>query len=165
MIDNFKGEWAYLSNFFPSDIVFDTIHWPSVEHAYQAYKTLDVPCRLHILLECQTAGQAKRVGQQVPLRPNWNGIKVPLMRELIREKFQTGHILADELVRTFPHKLVEGNTWNDTFWGVCRGVGQNWLGRLLEERRTELMILTSKVGDFTVSELPGEPAGSKATLS
>ncbi len=170
MIDSFKGPHSFLSNFFPSAIVYDTIEWPSVEHAYQAYKTLDVESRLHILLKCQTAGQAKRVGQHVELRPNWNSIRVTLMRELIREKFQTGHILADELVLTFPHKLVEGNTWHDTFWGKCTcihhdGEGQNWLGRLLEERRAELMILYSKVGDFTVSDMPGGPAGCEAPLS
>jgi hypothetical protein len=34
-------------------------------------------------------------------------------------------------------RLVEGNTWNDRYWGVCRGVGQNKLGHLLMKLREE----------------------------
>ena len=33
---------------------------------------------------------------------------------------------------------IEGNTWNDTFWGVCNGQGQNWLGKILMLVRSEL---------------------------
>ena len=33
---------------------------------------------------------------------------------------------------------VEGNNWNDTFWGVCRGKGRNELGKVLMKVRSEL---------------------------
>ena len=39
--------------------------------------------------------------------------------------------LADWLLETGDEELVEGNTWSDTTWGVCNGVGENKLGRLL----------------------------------
>jgi predicted NAD-dependent protein-ADP-ribosyltransferase YbiA (DUF1768 family) len=44
----------------------------------------------------------------------------------------------------YPSKLgYEGNTWNDRFWGVCRGSGLNHLGRILMEVRAEVGGCTS----------------------
>ena len=37
-------------------------------------------------------------------------------------------------------ELVEGNTWNDTYWGVCNGVGHNHLGKILMQVRQELQV-------------------------
>jgi len=34
--------------------------------------------------------------------------------------------------------LIEGNTWGDTYWGVCRGRGSNNLGKLLMKIREVL---------------------------
>jgi predicted NAD-dependent protein-ADP-ribosyltransferase YbiA (DUF1768 family) len=65
-------------------------------------------------------------------------VKVDVMRDLIAQKFAVGSELADRLLATGDQELVEGNTWGDTFWGVCDGVGENWLGRLLMERRAAL---------------------------
>jgi predicted NAD-dependent protein-ADP-ribosyltransferase YbiA (DUF1768 family) len=42
------------------------------------------------------------------------------------------------LKATGDEELVEGNWWNDTFWGVCNGVGENNLGKLLMKIRAEL---------------------------
>ena len=35
-------------------------------------------------------------------------------------------------------ELIEENWWNDTFWGVCRGVGKNHLGQILMKIRKEI---------------------------
>ena len=35
-------------------------------------------------------------------------------------------------------ELIEGNEWSDTFWGVCRGQGENWLGKILMKTRDNL---------------------------
>jgi len=61
------------------------------------------------------------------------------MHELVGIKFAAGRPLAGQLLETYPCELVEGNTWGDTFWGVCRGVGLNYLGRLLMGQRTKLL--------------------------
>jgi predicted NAD-dependent protein-ADP-ribosyltransferase YbiA (DUF1768 family) len=34
--------------------------------------------------------------------------------------------------------LIEGNTWNDRYWGVCRGTGKNRLGQILMRIRSEI---------------------------
>jgi len=73
-----------------------------------------------------------------PMRNDWEEVKVSVMRDLIRQKFKPGSELSDRLLDTGDWLLEEGNTWGDTFWGVCDGVGENWLGRLLMERRGEL---------------------------
>jgi predicted NAD-dependent protein-ADP-ribosyltransferase YbiA (DUF1768 family) len=31
---------------------------------------------------------------------------------------------------------VEGNSWGDTYWGVCKGKGQNKLGHILMQVRS-----------------------------
>jgi len=60
------------------------------------------------------------------------------MHGLLQQKFKHGSPLADLLLKTGTQDLVEGNTWGDTFWGVCRGKGKNHLGRLLMLVRQEL---------------------------
>ena len=46
--------------------------------------------------------------------------------------------LREKLVATGDAELIEGNHWNDTCWGVCKGIGQNNLGKILMEVRDML---------------------------
>ena len=46
-------------------------------------------------------------------------------------KFNENRILKNKLISTFPSILIEGNTWNDTYWGICNGKGENNLGLIL----------------------------------
>ena len=50
-------------------------------------------------------------------------------------------MLRQQLLDTGDAELVEGNSWNDTFWGVSArtGKGKNWLGRLLMQVRGEMV--------------------------
>ena len=82
-------------------------------------------------------GDAKRLGRQVALRPGWDDLRVEVMRGLLARKFAPGTDLAPRLLATGDAQLVEGNTWGDRFWGVCRGQGRNQLGQLLMERRDQ----------------------------
>jgi ribA/ribD-fused uncharacterized protein len=161
-IARFDGEYRFLSNFYPSEIYYEGLKWPTVEHAYQAAKTLDLPSKQRIR-EAETAGEAKRLGQLVPLVSDWHNQRMPVMRDLLKLKFCAWRTddLTDEattfafnqlsysLMETFPLDLIEGNHWHDTYFGVCygskkcecpsEGNGQNWLGRLLVNRREQLM--------------------------
>jgi len=111
--------------------------YPSVEHAYQAAKTLDKD-RQQYIRNLATPNLAKKAGRKLVLREDWEQVKVPIMRELLREKFsQEPEKLV--LLATGNEELVEGNWWGDQFWGQSPvGVGENWLGRLLMEIRTDL---------------------------
>lgn len=134
----FFKEYRFLSNFYQlkNPIVLDSISFPTVEHVYQASKTLDLDKRMEFSL--LTAGQAKKLGQTVELRPDWESIKLDIMEALVRSKFRTNKDLADLLIQTGDVYLEETNTWNDTFWGVCNGVGENHLGKILMKVRGEL---------------------------
>lgn len=135
-IDSFQGRHRWLSNFWPSAVLMDGLLYGSVENAYQAAKAH--PSQRRPFLGCCSPGQAKRLGRRVPLPADWEQRKVGVMRSLLRDKFSPGSQLAAQLLATGDAPLVEGNTWGDRFWGVCGGVGENHLGRLLMERRAEL---------------------------
>jgi N-glycosidase YbiA len=135
-IDSFRGQYRFLSNFSPAEIYFDDVLYSTVEHAYQAAKTLDLREREQVQ-RAPSAGDAKRLGRKVTKRDDWEQVKVKLMRMLLRKKFEHP-VLADMLLETGDAELIEGNTWGDTFWGQCGGRGENWLGRLLMQVRDEL---------------------------
>ena len=136
MINNFKTPpYEFLSNFYPAIVCLDGELYRTVEHAYQAAKTLDLEKRKQIQSVIKP-GYAKKLGKNVVLRDNWNEMKLTAMKELLIYKFST-YELRIKLLATLSEELVEGNWWGDTYWGVCRGQGQNHLGRLLMEIRSE----------------------------
>ena len=136
MINKFSGEYRFLSNFYNCRIEYEGLVYPTVEHAFQAAKTTDEAERRSVR-DCSTAGQAKRRGREVTLRPDWDTVKVDVMHELLLYKFYAAD-LGGRLCHTGDQELIEGNTWGDTFWGVCRGKGSNHLGRLLMQVRREI---------------------------
>jgi hypothetical protein len=137
VIDRFIDEFAFLSNFYPSTIYLNGKPYATVEHAYQAAKTLD-ESQHETIRTARNPGETKKLGKAVILRPNWEDIKVDLMRNFVKLKFENP-FLRELLLATGDATLIEGNYWNDKFWGVCRGVGQNWLGRILEDERTRII--------------------------
>ncbi len=135
-IESFRGPYRFLSNFFSCPVLFEGIIYSSSEHAYQASKTLDIQIRKSFTTI--SAGQAKRKGQLIALQPNWEQLKIPTMEHILRCKFSHQQ-LAGMLIATKGKYLEEGNTWNDTFWGVCNGIGRNELGNALMKIRGELI--------------------------
>lgn len=133
----FHGEYWWLSNFSESKVSYEGVEYPTVEHAYQAAKTLDKDRREKIR-DADTPALAKKMGRKVVIRPDWEQVKLQVMEVLLRQKFAAGTGLSRELVATGDGKLVEGNWWGDMYWGVCKGVGQNHLGELLMKIRNDL---------------------------
>ena len=135
-IDSFSGGNMWLSNFWLTDVVFEGFVYPSTENAYQAAKSLDHDIRRKFLNI--SPSKSKRLGNAINIREDWEKVKINVMRKVTKQKFMTGSFLAEKLIQTGNKELIEGNNWNDTFWGVCNGVGKNKLGILLMERRGEL---------------------------
>lgn len=131
----FRGHYNFLSNFFPVLIKYDSHHYPTVENAYQAAKSISSLERL--CFENCTPAQAKVRGQCVVLRPDWPKVKLKVMGELVYKKFQVPE-LKQRLLATGDMEIIEENTWNDTFWGICNGRGQNELGKILMAVRSML---------------------------
>lgn len=133
-IDSFTDEYFFLSNFYMHPITYEDVTYSSTEHGYQAAKTLDHDERLRIS-KIAKAGEAKKAGQKLKLREGWDkGVKIDVMRSLLRLKFANASLRA-RLLETGDRELIEGNYWGDQFWGVCNGRGHNWLGKLLMELR------------------------------
>ena len=99
-------------------------------------KTLDINKR-RAIANASTPDLAKKMGRSVSLRPDWEDIKDDVMLEGLYRKF-TNDELAEWLLDTGDEELVEGNWWGDRYWGVCNGIGQNKLGKLLMKVREEL---------------------------
>lgn len=138
----FKGEYSFLSNMYIATINWNGKMWPSSEHAYQAAKTFDDAEQEEIRLH-PCPKNAKRAGKRVTMIPEWNSIRVEVMREIVRCKFQQNPELMQKLLATKDATLIEGNWWHDRFWGVCPfdgNDGKNWLGRILMEVREERML-------------------------
>jgi ribA/ribD-fused uncharacterized protein len=129
-IEAFNGPYRFLSNF------FIPVHDKSNEHYYQAEKAQWPDERLWVL-DAPTPGLAKKRGRKVALRPDWDEIKDEVMLRLLRRKFKNAG-LARLLLATQDADLIEGNHWGDTYWGVCGGIGENKLGKLLMQVRREL---------------------------
>ncbi len=141
-IDRFEGVNHFLSNYHevPGGFQFEGIRWPTSEHAFNGLKTLDPKDRAAVL-KADSPNKAKRVGRSITLRPGWNDIRLAVMARVLEAKFAEPK-MATLLLATEDALLIEGNWWNDRFWGVDAktGEGRNWLGRLLMVRRSELLL-------------------------
>ena len=144
-INRFQGEHRFLSNFWPAWVkAADGTEHSTVEQAYQYEKFLGPWPTLKPALEkvkaANTPGRAKREADKYKhlVPQDWHDRKVDVMRRLLTQKFMPGSILGQKLKATGDANLVQGNEWNDQFFGVCNGSGQNWLGRLLMEIRKDL---------------------------
>jgi ribA/ribD-fused uncharacterized protein len=136
-IDSFKGDYRFLSNFAPCNVVYDGWYYPSVEHAYQAAKTDDTGIRRKIQ-SCGTASEAKKWGQAIAIFiPDWSARRLSVMKNLLEQKFNYP-LYKTKLLDTGDAQLVEGNTWGDIYWGICNNKGENNLGILLMEIRDKL---------------------------
>lgn len=143
-------EYDFLSNFHPSEIPWTSTQGfvpgatlaPTVEHAYQAEKATTHHDYYRIITATQP-GTAKRIGQTIKLRPDWEVAKFNVMRMALRSKFSIPH-LQEQLLATGDRWLKEGNSWHDDIWGDCTCeehryvAGQNHLGRMLMEVRLEI---------------------------
>ena len=136
MIKEFRGRYYFLSNFYNAPVMYDGLLYENNESAFQSAKLLERYKRESF---CNLdASTAKRKGRHVSLRHDWEEVKDNVMYEIIKDKFNRNGILKAELLDTKNEELQEGNTWNDTYWGVCNGQGRNMLGRILMRVRDEL---------------------------
>ena len=136
MIKGFKGKYRWLSNFPDCEVIQDGWHWRSPEYAYQAAKTLN-PCAKLLIALAKTPGEAKKLGRKLEVREDWEDVKLRIMEDLQRQKYNQ-EPWRTKLLETGDAYIEETNTWNDTFWGVCNGVGENHLGKIIMKIRDEM---------------------------
>ena len=133
----FSGEYEFLSNFYEVPVHYEYLYG-SAEAAYQAQKCIKFD-DLYKFTKYRPS-QARKMGGQIEVRPDWDEVKVPLMRDIVFAKFIQNPELSERLIATGDSKIIEENNWHDTFWGVDAktGEGQNYLGKILMETREQL---------------------------
>lgn len=132
-IEKFEGKYEFLSNFYPCKIWHQGHEFQCSESLYMAHKSGDKGdfARFAPL----DAREAKKLGRKVNLQPGWDDMRIGVMRKVLLYKFDQNPNLKKQLMATGDSELIEGNWWKDHFWGVCNGVGENNLGKLLMELR------------------------------
>lgn len=161
-IDTFKVEpYKFLSNmaFCPGYIDAMGRSYPTVEHAYQAAKSVSEVWHNQVAAIDDPYVVKKMAKRDLGLgghlrstvRPNWQEMSLKVMSGLLLQKFsiERNPMMAQRLLATGDRHIEEGNYWHDNFWGHCDcnpcaeklglGVrGHNHLGKLLMKIRTKL---------------------------
>ena len=133
----FKGEYEWLSNFYPCKIEYKGYIFDCSEALYMAHKSGDEEdFELFVGLN---GAQSKRMGKSIVLRKDWDDVKYDVMLKCVTMKFEQNPELADLLINTGDKYIIEDNWWKDTYWGVCNGVGENNLGKILMIVRDKLI--------------------------
>lgn len=134
-IDNFRGEFFFLSNFYPITLKIEGKKYRSSEHYYQACKAL-VEKDHESIRNTLTPAESKQAARKITsFDPNWNTNRLDVMRKVLEVKFSILE-MREALLATDGFELIEKNWWNDTFWGTdMDNIGENNLGKMLMELR------------------------------
>lgn len=139
----FRGHWAFLSNFYAVRVYYNNRWYQTAEHAYQASKMISKEDHDQVA-RAMLPSSAKRAvlellskGHRTVIRKDWDEVKDSVMLSILRAKFSDPGMTM-RLLETGEQELVEFNYWRDHYWGVCNGVGQNKLGKLLMQVRQEI---------------------------
>lgn len=161
----FKNEKRFLSNMFECKIfmdekyqeefpmfVFDNQIYSSSEHLYQSLKSNNIFYK-EFIRKLNKPTDTKKYGGSIYketetlfdektdlffLREDWDKVKISAMELCLKLKFTQNEELKQKLLNTKNEYIEERNSWYDTFWGTCKGKGENHLGKLLMSLRSEL---------------------------
>jgi ribA/ribD-fused uncharacterized protein len=173
IIDQFRGKYSFLSNFYIRRILYKGHWFPSNEHAYHSEKSFDKSYQTQLMvqeeidrwnretkiddpsalkseftaMESKKFGNNKRLIQKGIMRNDWFNVSLQIMYDINIAKFTQHKDLQEKLLATKGAVLVEGNYWNDKFWGMCRKdqhdpasewIGENRLGKILMSIRDNI---------------------------
>lgn len=135
--------YGVLSNLYRREITFESVAYPTAEHAYQAGKARKEAVRDWLLAAPSPSllAMAAHGLYYWDVAPGWSTKKFVRMRAVLLAKFSQHRDLRDILIGTGEARLVESATVDtavNRLWGQVNGIGQNMLGKLLMEVRAEL---------------------------
>lgn len=132
---------------------YNGMEYSSVENAFHAQKVDDNDERVEeyrlalstIVDEPLKPNEAKKFGGKksfgengFTLRPDWDKVKLKIMKEITREYYLSNPEFRDKLINTGNKKLVHSGFRIDDYWGVKKTGGENNHGKILMELREEL---------------------------
>ncbi|MCY8034172.1 NADAR family protein [Bacillus sonorensis] len=98
VIDEFKGKYYFLSNFYSAPVMYQGITYQNNEAAFQAMKVTDKS--IHSEFSDLPPNLAKRKGRRVKLRQDWEELKDTFMYEIVKAKFEQNDHLKNKLLQT-----------------------------------------------------------------
>lgn len=152
IISSFTGKYFFLSNYFEANVIYKGLSYSSSEAAYQAQKCAIPGIRLQFALIIDP-DQAKQLSKQILVVDNWHEIKLGIMKEVVKAKFDQNPKLKSLLLKTGNKILIEGNTWGDKYWGQVDGIGENHLGIILMELRDEYALKKKSVKTRRINKM------------
>lgn len=118
VINEFTGEYEFLSNYFPCTVSYNGHIFTSSEAAYQAQKCVHRE-DIEAIAQMKTADEAKQYAKTMDKRTDWDMIKEKIMYKVVKQKFIQNSSLGQKLLDTENAYLIEGNNWGDQFWGFA----------------------------------------------
>lgn len=155
----YEQDFYVLSNFSAFTVMFGGLRHQTSEHLYHYMKfsrpwadeDRDEPIDFsgpevliaQAIFSAPSAHEAFKIAERnkAARRPDWDAIKVTVMRDILRAKAMQHEYVMRKLLATGDRTLIE-NSWRDDFWGWGPNRdGQNMLGKLWMEVRAELRAL------------------------
>jgi ribA/ribD-fused uncharacterized protein len=136
-IQFYEGPYSALSNFSAHQVAFEGEKYMTAEHAYQVSKFKDSLQREKIR-NAPSAYLAREYGQEQSGRKGQFD-KVAIMKAIMSAKAEQHQDVRELLLRT-ENLAIEKNHPSDTYWGTgTDGKGENVMGRLWMEIRSEII--------------------------
>lgn len=131
VINQFKGEYDFLSNRFGCRFVWQGLQYGNAEAAFQSSKCMDASER-KVYVGCSADKAVLRGKEQIPY-PGWETARVSIMESILQEKFEQNPALMEKLKETGNRILINGNNKQETYWGIdlYSWQGENHLGRII----------------------------------
>ena len=152
-----NGNYRCFSNFFPSEFIENNIEYNCNEQYFMKKKQeLFDPLNIATsngIMACRDPFQIKKFGRDVKNfnQGVWDGTKYEIMKQGLRLKFKQNPSLLNKLILTSTKKLYEASPYNKILGTGFNAIttlhkinyaenelGQNLLGKALEEVRDEL---------------------------
>ncbi|MFD6820547.1 NADAR family protein [Streptomyces sp. NPDC060187] len=128
-----------LRNDFPAPVVLAGESYASVSHGYWSLSAADASDKSRIR-DAASGREAHELGGRATRRADWPHVRLGVMAELLRAKFTQHPELAEVLVSTGDATISYTGLSDSPFWrDIADGRGRNWMGRLLELVRSELV--------------------------
>ena len=105
--DFHEEEYKFLSNFYECPITYQGLTYGSGESAFQAQKCMTKEDKSAFTE--YGPSKSKEIGRKVPIRPDWEQVKIGIMEEIVRQKFVQNPELAASLLETGDKVLIEGH--------------------------------------------------------
>lgn len=145
--------YGAFSNLYRRPVEFEGEVFSTSEHAYQAGKARKSEVRKW-LMEAPSPSLLAMAAHGLyywDVAPGWSKFKFDRMRKVLAAKYSQHADLRTLLLSTGDATLIESATVDNEvnrLWGEVNGIGQNMLGKMLMELRTELRSPTERMDNW-----------------